>query len=462
MGLLAVMLIIFSGCHPTQKVTDNEMPKKVVVEGSRPEWITQRPNNPNYYTGIAVSSKVASPTNYALEAQRNALLQLASSIEVDVKSNSMLFTFEEKTHVRDEFKEFIQVKANQNIENYELVSSWESPSEYWVYYRLSKEQYKKDKTAKIEKAVNLSVSLIEQAESLWVDGQYKEGFLMMFDALKPIKPYLGEPLPTTINGSKEVFLGNYLLSQITQASREFVIKSNYPEVETVWGGEVPRSELTFLVTVRDNQPIAFVPVRFEYSEGVIRPRDGKSSKNGESSTEIMKITSKKSLQKVNAFVDFESLILSGKRADEIDERIIEAISGEMSVVSIEVSAPKLFIQSTEKAFGNKVASQLNRAFEQKAQSLGFLVTSRMSDADLLVEIEANTKDIGVSYDLNNVLLNATITIVNAKGIQVYTDRLENLKGVSDSSKKASVQAYNKAIEDIERKVVPRFYRKYIH
>ncbi|MGB0806630.1 MAG: LPP20 family lipoprotein [Salibacteraceae bacterium] len=460
---LIISVLLLFNCSGSKEVAKNTSYAKDEKIEQKPSWVTQRPVNSQFYTGIAVSSKSASPMNYALEAQRNALNELASSIEVDVKSNSMLFTFEEKSKVRDEFKEFIQVKANQNIENYELVASWENAYEYWVYYKLSKEQYKKDKQAKIDKAVNLSVSLIDQANQDWKNENYKLGFTGFFDALQPIKPYLGESLPATINDIKEVYLGNYLLSQISQCSREFHLKSTLEEISTFWGSELSHSELEFFVNSSNNQAIAQIPLRFEYSEGQIRPRDGLTDQKGVSSTEIKKITSKKSIQKVNAEIDFKKMIIGNKRPDEIEKRIFESLKNKKSTIIIDVKSPKIFLKSTEFSLGKNAGSELLNAFSLKAAEMGFLIVSNKKDADLVVDINSATHKAGTAYNLNNVLLIATIEVIfNKTGKLIYHEKLEGVKGVSSSFTDASNQAYKKAIDEINKKIVPRFYRKYIN
>lgn len=461
---ISIGILIFGGCNNSKTVADNTEPTTSHTTSSkRPIWVTQRPTDQNYYIGIAVSSKTASPTNFALDAQRNALNELASSIEVDVKSNSMLFSFEDQNRYRDEFKEFIQVKTNKNIENFELVDSWQNDYEYWVYYRLSKEQYKKDKQLKIDKATDLSLQLISQAENEWAMGNYRKGFIGFFEALEPIKPYLGESLPVTINSTKEVFLGNYLLSQITQSSRSFHVTSASHSTAAIWGGTVKRSQLTFSVVDEDQKPISQIPLKFSYSEGVIRPRDGITNQNGNSTTEIQKVKSKKEIQEVKSEIDFERLIIEDDRPDEIEKIIFATLANSPYTINIKVSSPKLYVQSNEKSLDKNSESMLKSAFEKEALAFGFVLTKTKSDSDVMVEIVANTQKAGISYDLKNAILSASFKITDSKSKKlIYEDDLNQVKGVSASFNEASNQAYLKAQEDVSKKIVPRFYRRYIN
>ena len=460
-----IVLILFIGiwmitpsCGNTQKTVTTEVQK---TGGIKPKWVANRPTDPMYYIGVGVASKTASPTSYSIAAQRNALNELASEIQVKVKSNSMLFSFENENQYRDEFKEFIQVKTNQQIENYESVAVWENEYEYWVYYRLSKEQYQKDRQIKINKAINMSVNILNQVDEFWASKRYVEALRGYFDALTPIKPYLSEPLETTINGTKEVYLGNFILSQISQGVRVFHIEPLKSNVSTVWGSVVNADDLSFVIKDFDGNPISQVPVKFTYSEGLIRPRDGISSLEGNVYTELKKVTSINNLQEVGVEIDFEKMIMGAKRSDEINSLIFENIKAASSLIKIEVNAPAIYVISEEKNLGKKGTYQLKQAFEDQAIEMGFLVVKAQKDADLVVSITSNTQFINVSYDLNNVVLEGKVSIKDKHtNTTIYQDKLSRLKGVGSSKSLASKEAYRKGEDLIIKKIVPRFYRNY--
>jgi len=457
--IVSGIISVISGCGGSKQATTTTEVQK--TGGIKPKWVTNRPTDPMYYIGVGMASKTASPTSYSIEAQRNALNELASEIQVKVKSNSMLFSFENENQYRDEFKEFIQVKTNQQIENYESVAVWENDFEYWVYYRLSKEQYQKDKQAKINKAKDLSVQMLKQAGNAWQAGNYKTGMQGYFDALTPIKPYLSEPLETTINGTKEVYLGNFILGQISQGMRVFQIKPVKSQLNTTWGSAVSADDLSFLITDFDGKPIAQVPVKFAYSEGMIRPRDGLSSLEGKVFTELKKVTSTNNLQEVKVEIDFEKMIMGEKRPDEINALILNNVKAPSTLIKLEVSAPLIYVSSDEKNLGQSGNSDLKKAFEMQAAEMGFLISESKKGADLWVQIESGTQFINVMNDLHNVILNGRITIKNTQtNVMVYQDKLSKIKGVGSSKPLASKEAYRKAEEMIVKKIVPRFYRNY--
>ncbi|UTW66625.1 LPP20 family lipoprotein [bacterium SCSIO 12643] len=456
--LLVGFSLVTPGCGSSEKATATEVQK---TGGIKPKWVTNRPTDPMYYIGVGVASKTANPTSYSIVAQRNALNELASEIQVKVKSNSMLFSFENENQYRDEFKEFIQVKTNQQIENYESVAVWENEYEYWVYYRLSKEQYQKDKEIKINKAIDMSVQVLEQAGHSWHAGNYKAGMQGYFDALTPIKPYLSEPLEASINGTKEVYLGNFILAQISQGIRVFHIKPVKSQVNTVWGSAVNADDLSFIITDFDGKPIAQVPVKFTYSEGMIRPRDGLSSLEGTVFTELKKVTSTNNLQEVKVEIDFEKMIMGTKRPDEINSLIFDNVKAPSTLIKLEVTAPSIYVTSNEQDLSKSGNSDLKKAFELQAAEMGFLLADSKKSADLRVEIESSTQFVNVMNGLNNVLLNGRVVVKNAQDNSiVYQDKLTKVKGVGSNKTLASKEAYRKAEEMISKKIVPRFYRNY--
>jgi hypothetical protein len=456
--LLAGIWMIIPGCGNTQKTVS---PVTQKTGGIKPKWVTNRPTNPEYYIGVGVASKTNNPTSYSIVAQRNALNELASEIQVKVKSNSMLFSFENENQYRDEFKEFIQVKTNQQIENYESVAVWENDYEYWVYYRLSKEQYQKDKQIKINKAIDMSVSILNQLDEFWSSKRYVEAMRGYFDALTPIKPYLSEPLEATINGTKEVYLGNFILSQISQGVRVFKIQPVKNNLDIVWGSKVTADDLSFLISDFDEKPIAQIPVKFTYSEGLIRPRDGLSSLEGNVFTELKKVTSTNNLQEVKVEIDFEKMIMGSKRPDEINALIFENVKAASTLIKIEVTAPSIYVSSKERDLGKKGTDLLKKSFENQSVEMGFLIAESKKTADLIVNIESNTQFLNITYDLNNVYLEGIIVVKDAKtNTIVYQDKLSKLKGVGSSKDLASKEAYRKGEDLIIKKIVPRFYRNY--
>ena len=455
--LISILLVQCTG----SKNTVSESQPMQQVGGNMPSWVKSRPIDDQYYTGIAVASKSANPTSYALAAQRNAINEMASQIEVNVKSNSMLFSFEDNNAYRDEYKEFIQVKANQDVSNYEEVASWENDYEFWVYYRLSKEQFQKDKQLKINQAISLSKDALKRAEYLENKGDVVTAMKEYFVALNPIKPYLGEPLSTTYE-LDSVYLGNFLFDKISGIAQKIEIAPANALVESVWGGKLSSLELKFIVTDSASIALKEVPVSFTYSEGIIRPREDVSNQNGEVFTEVNKISSTNRLQEVQAEVSFEKMIVGDQRVDEVTQLVLNKLHNPTASINVKVSAPSIYVESSEKTFLKPKGTSLKQAFLSKASQMGFEIVDSEKEADIIVAIEADTKESGITSELHNSYLNGSVSIRDKQSnALLYQENLNNIKGVSSNYDLASEQAYIKAVEIIREKIVPRFFRKYL-
>lgn len=451
-----VIAVILTACGGSKQVTSSP---EVATE-HRPEWVTSRPINTAYYIGIAVSSKTANPVGYAIEAQGNALNSLASEIEVNVKSNSMLFTFSEDNTHTEEFQEFIQVKANKKIANYEQVAVWENTTEYWVYYRLSKAQYQKDRQADIQKAMGMSVSQVEIAQRQAEKGAIMPAIKQYYTALQPIKPYLTDSLPATLNG-EQVYLGNYIFSQISALAHQFTISASHDEILTYWGAEVAHQDLTFQVLSEQGAKVANVPVQFMYSEGIIRPRDGITSAEGLVSTTVTKVVKKEGVQQVSCRVNFEEMLLNGAMPDEIDKLIFSKLYTPSVVARLQVRAPMVWVTSA--AIGQKKkAATLARNCKSALEVQGFAIANSKKNAHILIHIEATTKSVGKQYDLENVLLEGTFKAQFAQSQKlIFMENYKQIRGVGHTPQAAKDQCYTKLVTEINQKSAPRFYRKYM-
>ena len=117
----------------------------------RPDWVKQRPVSSMHYIGIACVSK--SEKDYMQKAKQQALNDLISEIKVNVVSTSLLHTLEENDRVSSEYEESIRVEARESVENFKMRGSWQSDTEYWVYYELNKFDYEEMVERRREKAV---------------------------------------------------------------------------------------------------------------------------------------------------------------------------------------------------------------------------------------------------------------------------------------------------------------------
>ena len=154
MKLLEISLIGFVVLFVSCKTQQVQQPEAVVTQDNRPSWLKSRPIDHAYYVGISGTSKTNNEFDYASNTKSKALEDLASEIKVKVESNSVLFQLERNDAFRDSYESVIKSKTSQEIEGFELVDAWETETEYWVYYRLSKAIFKEQQLKKQQTAQN--------------------------------------------------------------------------------------------------------------------------------------------------------------------------------------------------------------------------------------------------------------------------------------------------------------------
>lgn len=456
-SLIGIIALLVSSCGSSSKTTQVQEPPK-------PEWVTNRPIDPSYYIGIGIASKELFPTTFASEAKKNALNELASEIKVNVASNSMLFSIEDASgKFQDEFKSFTKVTTNEDIQNFEQVGIYESSKQYWVFYRLSKAQYERDKQEKISKAIDASKGAFTQAVSLENRGQYKQAFVSYFKALDPLRPFLGESMETEYEGN-QVYWGNHVAQQFGGLINRMDFKPTQPRIEVKWGQALDATVLQFELTNERGEGMAAIPVQFSYTEGFIRPRYSLTDNKGLTGARIDKLTSTTPNQRIQAIVDLARLNEeSGGSKDPMLVKLLEQFHAPQTELALAVNAPNVFIRSTEKEQGKKIRSQvLFEAAKQVFTKRGYAVVSSEKLADLVVEIESDVQDSEPRFDTKTAILSGSVTVSRkSDGSKVFSYAFSNVRGAQLTQGAARTAAFQKAATELREVVVPRFHRSYL-
>ena len=128
-------------------------------------WVLKRPINQAYFIGIGMVNK-SNSTNHIQSAKNNALNDLSSEISVNISSEIVDIMIEQSGMSEEESRSEIHASTKADLEEYELVDTWENDYEYWVYYRLSKAKYQANIELKRQNAISLSLDLFKKAKAL--------------------------------------------------------------------------------------------------------------------------------------------------------------------------------------------------------------------------------------------------------------------------------------------------------
>ena len=164
---------------------------------SPPPWITTAPgDNRDYYVGIS-GSRTGRESKDRDIAYQKALQNLAGSIYTEVSATSGLTESENGENLRSSYESNIETSVSSNLARIETVDTYYSDDlGYWVYLRLSREEWDKLVEERADEMRELTGELFsdtfpDSLTELKVIGRAMESFSRL---------YSGEPIRTELFG----------------------------------------------------------------------------------------------------------------------------------------------------------------------------------------------------------------------------------------------------------------------
>jgi hypothetical protein len=432
--------------------TKKNIESPVVKQEVKPEWMMSRPVNGAYYIGIGSCSKISQPLDYQTIAQKNAFNDLASGIKVNVQGSTFLNSLEINKNFSEEFISSINTTTNESLENYEIAGQWEDKNEFWIYYRLSKAEYARQKAEKKNNALSKAFDFYQRGLELEKKTEINAAVNQYLRAIISIKEYWNEnndflsdggsiPLDKTIYSA---ILRNVSGLSLAPESNSIILNADnqYKQdlsVLTLYQGKMAKS------------------ISFTYSypkKAYSRPKLVTSDDVGNAVISIDHADPAKKSATVDLKVDLESFI-----PKDLDRSIcvglLSAATLSTRTVSIQIDLPSFWIDSSEKAEdGISSARLLADGMTAALLNQGFKAANKASDATYHVFIDAMAGKASQNQGFFMSYLNANIQLTNTKtGEKVYSNTLSNVKGVQLNPKAAADDAYKKAKEKIETDLV---------
>lgn len=437
-----VLLLIVTACSPKVKPPD--------PESLKPAWLKNEPFQEGYYTGIGHSLKDGS-NNYIQSAKKSALDDLVSQIKVNVSSTSVLSFMEVDKKLQEQYQQIIQTTAADDIEEFELVDAWEDASNYWVYYRLSISRYRQIKEEQKRNATLLATDYLKKARQAEKDNERLQAISFYFQAFRSIEKYLGDPIRVTID-NEEVLLVNTIYASIQGILDRIHVQVNPTEI--VLNRRVNQSQQTVIAkaSYKDLNRLAVnLPLHasFEKGAGDVFP-DYKTDEAGQTRILLSKIGSKDIDQTLVVKVNVDAL--SGASGSAIYNLIAKTLNVPRAQVNMRVQRPVVFLTADEKSLGSvKNNFQISNKLKNLLANNGFEFTEDKTNADLWFDIKADSEKGSVSGSIYITYLTSVIKVMAMKeGKEIYATTLDRVKGYGLDYDKSSVDAYNKALETLEK------------
>ena len=373
-----------------------------------PDWVKQRPVSSMHYIGIGCVSK--SEKDYMQKAKQQALNDLISEIKVNVASTSLLHTLEENDRVWSEYEESIRVEARESVENFKMRGSWQSDTEYWVYYELNKFDYEEMVERRREKAVREGFDYWWQGESSRNRGDLTIALACYLKGLEAIRPAINEDLICSVEGN-DMDVGHELYNSLLNLFRGITIRTTPGTVEgrAFQGVDAPVS----VHVEREGVPLRNVALscQFVSGDGVLS-KELVTDESGNADLYIRNITSKEPGQEIAIVLDkslFASLEKSVYRG--MLKSVLEIMPQGRVNVSVKNMSVKAFLEvkdGADQVLKRVVSSLLTNSYFDLAES--------PSQADVLVlvktEFRKGEEIPGEMYNLTAYYTTVNIDIVN--------------------------------------------------
>jgi hypothetical protein len=435
------LLILIAACSPKVQQPD--------IEATKPMWLKTEPNQAGYYTGVGHSTKDGS-NNYIQAAKKSAFDDLVSQIKVNVSSTSVLSTMEFDKKFQEQYEQVIQTTAADDIEEFEMVDAWEDPSNYWVYYRLSIARYRQIKEEQKRNAVTLATDYYKKAKAAESNNETLQAISFYFQAFRSIEKYLAEPIKVTID-DQEVLIVNETYASIQRLLDKIVIRVEPSEIMINRRVNQTTPSVIAKTTYKDGTVAEEVPLMasFVKGEGDIFPTY-KTDDKGLAKMLINRIGSKDLEQTIGVKVDIG--VLSSSNKSPVFELISKTLRVPGAQVMMRVQRPVVYVTADEKSLGSmKVNTQITNRLKNLLANNGFEFTDDKKVADLWFDIKADSEKGSVSGSIYITYLTSVIRVTAMKeGKEIYATTLDRVKGYGLDYDKSSVDAYNKAMETLEK------------
>jgi hypothetical protein len=433
----------------------------ISAEAAKPKWVKNRPSEKNYYIGIGMAYKdQQAGLDYAKKARADALKEMASEIEVNVSSNSLIHQFEDNYNFRETFESEIATSAEENLTGYE-VQTWENKNEYWVLMKLSKEQYQRRKRMDLDMAKKQAASYLLEARKLTEKVDITAALGAYFKAIESLDHHLKDDLSYhSIDG--DINFGSDIMQDLRQLFSAISITpvaSDYQISFSKTMKEPLMAKVEYYLPTGRKVPIRNFPVKFEFTEGAgILREKVTSNPGGEVESYIQKLESSRKKQQVTVAFDYTVLLQKENIESPLVAFFLPQETIPKSKFGIELQKANAWLVANEKIFGkpspgkpfsNQLKSHLNETFFNFAHS--------PQTADYIIKVDVSFKKgeikEGNGYQVYLVFADLFISISPANAeTEIFSDDVTEIRGMRPGS-------FDYALKEARQKLLDKFCKE---
>jgi len=406
-----------------------------VINAQRaPSWVREPPRSDQYVIGIGFSDK--DRPNYRALAKADALNDLATEISVNISSD-LIDIMIEASGVSEEYaRSEIRLSTRDELEGYESVDEYDDNDKnlYWVYYRLSKDYFKR--------YANSAIDLYDNYLMYIDEGNISIELTTLINCLEYIYRAAGQDITHESSGKNlrvEVpLLIKTLLSNID-------IKTSKSSYEGLYGRGLDDAINVQAINRKNGKPIFGIDmeVRFERGSGEFLSNQFQTDRDGRFKIDITQIDSKEEQQVIRAslnLVKFKADIDKGGYLDNVLKgiarahglRIVIQVSeyrkDKVAVLVVGDGLSTMLLSSLISTFNNEYKDQTDfdimsyREVEPILKREGFAIKP-CTTKECQVEIGTKLRVDNLIFIKINYLANARLLNVSTEFSEVYSGRV---------------------------------------
>lgn len=442
--------------------TKKNVPITTEVVKPKASWMITPPQDPNYYVGIGMVDKAIERNDYPSTSKKRALNDLASSIKVNISSNSILYQMEQSSTYDENYTSLIKSSSNLDLEGFELVDTWENEREYWAYYRLSKKLYldfqQEKKKLASEKALNHYNLATQYESSNSIDLALKN----YLDGLFILKEYLGEQVIVTID-QKERDLNNELYQGIQNCLSNIKITTNRSTVAYKTSSKLPLNIPVSIENTKGSISKMVISTTYmaedQFNNISKKSSVLKSSHDGICRFSYDNLSKKPALQTIKFQLDITQIPVNEK-----DEKLKKAIFSSLilpeKLVEVRIEMPRVYLLLDEKNINEVVTTAGVGSFISNGLAKEDInIVASKNNVDFVIEVISNTETSGVSRGIYSAQLTTSIKVKNQEEHIVFQKSLAGINGSQLTYKKAGLEAYKNAEDEIKFKLLKELLKE---
>jgi len=425
-----------------------------------PAWVRTKPQMRGYYVGVGQARILPGNNDHVQAARQIALKDLASEIQVNIASTSILARMETDSRFRESYMSEIRAKTELELENFEVYDTFEGDQIYAIMYRLDRDAYWARIRARREQALTRAWQAVLDGREAWNNGDAPNALARYVSGMMELEPFFDQEL-RFMSPEGSVDMGALLMGEISTMLSSLRLDMNPERMELMAGQSTTNNpiEVTASVRTRSGERIAAhsLPLRWISSA---------STRSGASATRPIagdRTTNARGSASANppAVSPEESLNLSAMAspAEWLNETNLPSfiqtyLNGftRNAQCRITFRKPVIHLNALELILGNPAGfMSVTTTVQQYLEQHGFRIVRNPEDADILFEVIAETEKGAAQGGIFIAFGRVQLTARRVADQQViYNAILERLKGADLSFEAAARRAFTSNREEIQK------------